>query len=229
MPGSLAGSKRLPVSAGLPVPHGCPSAHRRAARAGIVTRRRLSQVRPLLAAIPPLLALTACTAVAGSPAANGPADPLAGLAATSFPDTASPALREVIATRVVQPSAAAMTVYLDTADPRAAVTVTVVTYPDSKGALILYNGYFAERAFHAAADRRRLPLGDEALGVELPWPPLHAVYARRGPRFVLAEASDQLAPPERRRAALEALAAQALDAEPGAPTPASVRRGEERP
>ncbi len=177
----------------------------------------------VLAVLGPLLALTACTAMADSPAPALPVDPLAGLESTTFPGAVSPALTDVIATRIEQPIGVDMMVYRDRADARATVTVTVVTYPDEKGALILYNGYFAERAFLAAADRRRLRLGDEAEGLELAWPPLHTVYAREGRRFVLVEASDQLAPPERRRAALEALAARALvDAALGSSTPAPL-------
>jgi hypothetical protein len=150
----------------------------------------------------------------GAPAA---ADPAAGLVAGPVQAGAvSPALAEVVATRIEAPVGRAMTVYRDPVTPAAAITVSAVTYADSKGALILYNGYFAERAFPAAAERRALSMGDEAELVEMAWPPLFTAYARQGPRFVLAEAAPALGPPERRRQALEAVVRAALTSLPGA-------------
>lgn len=138
--------------------------------------------------------------------ADSAADPLSGLRPGPASQVADPALATVIASRAIGAVAIRRTVYTDKTNSRAAVTATLVSYAEPKGARMLFNGFVAERTSMPSADRRDLAIGDQAEGAEMGWPPYHAVYAREGLRFVLVEASDAFGPSQRRSTVLEALA-----------------------
>lgn len=138
--------------------------------------------------------------------ADSAADPLSGLRPGPASQVADPALAAVIASRAIGAVAIRRTVYTDETNSRAAVTATLVSYAEPKGARMLFNGFVAERTSMPSADRRDLAIGDQAEGAEMGWPPYHAVYAREGLRFVLVEASDAFGPSQRRSTVLEALA-----------------------
>ena len=162
-----------------------------------------------LGAVP--IAPTAAPSSVGAPATVS--DPIAGLLRGPAREGADSALAGVISSRAIGALAVSRTVYTDAVESRGTLTVTVVTYAEPKGALMLFNGFIAQRAAMPSADRRDLAIGDQAEGAEMGWPPYHAVYARDGRRFILVEASDAFGPPSRRAAALEALA-QGLLARP---------------
>lgn len=138
--------------------------------------------------------------------ADSAADPLSGLRQGAVSTDADPALAGVIASRAIGALAIRRSVFTDAAGGRAAVTATLVSYAEPKGARMLFNGFVAERTSMPSADRRDLAIGDQAEGAEMGWPPYHAVYAREGLRFVLVEASDAFGPSQRRSTVLEALA-----------------------
>lgn len=89
------------------------------------------------------------------------------------------------------------------------ITLTEARFDRPSGAIAAYNGWFATFGFPASAERTPLPLGEAAERFDLAWPPLHALIAREGRRFLLLEADARI-PDATRSAALERLAAEAL-------------------
>lgn len=165
-------------------------------------RHNARSIAAALGAVP--IAPTAAPSSVSAPATVS--DPIAGLLRGPAREGADSALAGVISSRAIGALAVSRTVYTDAVESRGTLTVTVVTYAEPKGALMLFNGFIAQRAAMPSADRRDLAIGDQAEGAEMGWPPYHAVYARDGRRFILVEASDAFGPPSRRAAALEALA-----------------------
>jgi hypothetical protein len=103
--------------------------------------------------------------------------------------------------------------FAETPNGMAVITVTRVAYADPGGAVAAYNTWQSEIGFAAAAERTLLDVGDRAERFDMGWPPLHAVAARAGTRFVLVEAAEGV-PDAARAALLGDLARQALG--PGA-------------
>jgi hypothetical protein len=155
----------------------------------------------LALALVPLL--TACRAAerTGGDTITAPT----GYRSVSPPTELPPEIQEVLSGGRIQPLDTAMTVFAHTTRPSAAITLTVATYPDPAGAHVAYNRWFAAIGFAPAAERAPLALGDAAERYYIGWPPLHALVARAGPRFVLVEASDAV-PAEERGAVLEDVA-----------------------
>jgi len=105
---------------------------------------------------------------------------------------APPSLAPLMADRTV-PLTLTVAVYRTTVEPPRTITATLVTYGDQVGAIAIYNRWFAENAFMAAAERNALDVGDQAECFEIQWPPFHAVIARGGSLFALVEADTTVA------------------------------------
>jgi hypothetical protein len=86
------------------------------------------------------------------------------------------------------PLATTVGVYRSTVDPPRTITATLATFGEPIGASALYNRWFADNAFMAAADRHALALADQAECFDVGWPAFHAAIAHRGTLFVLVEA-----------------------------------------
>jgi hypothetical protein len=130
----------------------------------------------------------------------------------------SPRLGRLLDTPRTTPMSATLAVYVaETGEStvtqgvaaQPAITLTLASYPDPSGALAAYNAWFAELGFMPAAERVPLDLGEQAERFDVGWPPLHAVIARAGPRFVIAEAGEGV-PAEQRGAILEDLVRSTL-------------------
>lgn len=168
-----------------------------------------------------ILLLAACIAACTEPSAQTPPARIPGAppAPSGYRlEHAGPGLSPRIAQLLdmprTTPVTATLAVYVAEAEtvgvlPQPAITVTLASYADPSGALAAYNAWFAEIGFMPAAERAPLDLGEQAEHFDVGWPPLHAVIARAGPRFVIAEAGEGV-PADRRGAILEDLVRSAL-------------------
>jgi hypothetical protein len=84
-------------------------------------------------------------------------------------------------------------VFVSEAKPSQYITATLLTYPDMAGALAMYNRWFSDYGFIPVAERRTVPLGDQAECFDAGWPPFHAVVLREGPLFALVQADREVA------------------------------------
>lgn len=125
--------------------------------------------------------------------------------------SSSPVLDRLRRSPRTTPVSATVAVYIavPSVEPRPAMTLTRAIYIDSVGAMAAYNAWYAAFGFMPSAERTVLDMGDQAERFDAGWPPLHAVVARAGTRFVVAEAGDAV-PLERRNALIEELARAAL-------------------
>lgn len=103
-----------------------------------------------------------------------------------------------------EPLSTTVAVYVSEAEPGLRITTTLATYPTYAGALAMYNRWFADYGFIPAAERRPVPLGDQAECFDVGWPSFHAVVLRQGPLFALVQA-DRAVPIDRCAALLEDL------------------------
>ena len=170
------------------------------------------------------LVLAASAALLAGCGPSAPASPPGGAPEGFVVDAGGlppvPAMATLTAGVVPPPAAMGVTRYVPAANgPGAAagaLTATVATFADPGGAIGAYNGWFAAWGFPAVAERRALPIGEAAERFDLAWPPLHAVVARAGARFVLVEGDDAL-PAAARAPAMATLAAAGLSAPPATP------------
>lgn len=187
-----------------------------------------------------LIALAACAprgegGSAVAPVPGLPGAPTGYRVETLAPDR-SPVLRRLEQDVRTRPVTAQLGVYLREADAsgsdsaaaggpatpalsaRPALTLTLASYAEPVGALAAYNRWFADFGFMAAAQRSTVELGPgiQAERFEVGWPPLHALVARSGSRFLLVEA-DEAVPAEARDALLDGLLRAALASAPEVP------------
>lgn len=125
--------------------------------------------------------------------------------------SSSPVLDRLRRSPRTTPVSATVAVYIDApaVEARPAMTLTQAVYADSVGAMAAYNAWYAAFGFMPSAERTPLDIGDQAERFDAGWPPLHAVVARAGTRFVVAEADGRV-PAERRNALIEELARAAV-------------------
>lgn len=187
-----------------------------------------------------LIALAACApqgndGPAMAPVPGLPSAPVGYRVETLAPDR-SPVLRRLAQDARTRPVTAQLGVYLGGANgsgegsagaggpatpalgARPALTLTLASYAGPVGALAAYNRWFADFGFMAAAQRSTVELGPgaQAERFEVGWPPLHALVARSGSRFLLVEA-DEAVPAEARDALMDGLLRAALELAPEVP------------
>jgi len=128
-------------------------------------------------------------------------------ALVSVSDTAPEKVAVIMEGRTI-PAGTVVAVFASPVEPTQRITATLLTYKDYAGALAMYNKWFSEYGFIPVAERRQVPLGDQAECFDAGWPPFHAVVLRQGPLFALVQA-DREVPLDRCAALLEDLLVEA--------------------